>query len=145
MEFDQVAQRVRASFASQSLMMSVGASLQEVAPGRVVIAADVTPGFTQQHGVAHGGLVFALGDSAAGYAALTVMEGAGEVMTAEMKVNFLAPAAGQLVAEGRVIRAGRRLVVVAADVFAQADGARVAVAALMGTMVPVQPRAASAS
>lgn len=133
-----VERRVRDSFACQSMMTTMGATVVSVEPGRVVLAAPIGDGFRQQQGFAHGGMVFALGDSAAGYAALTVIAPDAEVMTVEMKINLLAPGAGRLVAEGRVLKPGRRLVVVAADVWAEApDGRRRHVAALQGTMIPV--------
>ena len=76
---------------------------------------------------------------AAGYAALSVMAAGSEVMTVEMKINLLSPAVGdRLVAEGRVIRPGRRIVAVASDVFAEGDKGRKHVATLLGTMVPVE-------
>jgi acyl-coenzyme A thioesterase PaaI-like protein len=64
-----------------------------------------------------------------------------EVMTVEMKINLLAPAAGdRLVAAGRVIRAGRRISAVTAEVFAETAGGRDLIAILQGTMVPVTAR-----
>ena len=88
--------------------------------------------------LAHAAVTFALGDSAAGYAALSTMAPEDEVMTAEMKINLLAPAAGQrLKARGHVIKAGRRLVVVGATVEAIDGDRRRDVAVLQGTMVPV--------
>lgn len=132
-----IAAKVRASFARQSLMATFGAELIRVDAGAVEIAAPITDGVLQQHGAAHAGLSFALGDTAAGYAALTLIDGARDVMTAEMKINLLRPATGaRLVAEGRVIKAGRRLIVVQADVFAEGGPDRVHVAVLQGTMVP---------
>jgi uncharacterized protein (TIGR00369 family) len=130
--------RIRDSFARQSMMESVGAELVSVEFGKVTIASPVLAGYRQQQGFAHGGLIFTLGDSAAGYAALSVLQAGFEVMTAELKINLLAPASGRLVAEGRVLKPGRRLIVVVADVWAEDDlGARKQVAALQGTMVPV--------
>ena len=130
--------RITDSFERQSMMTSVGARLVSVEQGAVTIAAPVGDGFRQQQGVAHAGLVFALGDTAAGYAALTVMSPDVEVMTVEMKINLLAPATGRLVAEGRVVKSGRRLIIVAADMWADdGQGARKHVAMLQGTMIPV--------
>ena len=130
--------KIRASFARQSMMASLGAELASVAVGRVSITAPVLPGFRQQQGFAHAGLTFALGDTAAGYAALSVLALDAEVMSVELKINLLAPGAGRLVAEGRVLKPGRRLVVVAADVWSEdAAGIRKQVAALQGTMIPV--------
>lgn len=133
-----IAAKVRESFAAQAMMRTLGATLDSVAPGAVSIRADVTDGLTQQQGYSHAGLIFSIGDSAAGYAALTLMPPEAEVMTVEMKINLLAPGAGRLIAEGRVIRPGRRLMVVAADVWADDPKAgRRHVAMLQGTMIPV--------
>ncbi|MFA3917469.1 PaaI family thioesterase [Ruegeria hyattellae] len=133
-------QRIRDSFARQSMMKTFGACIDEVAEGRVVLSAPVLETALQQHGAAHAALSFALGDSAAGYAALTMLKPPQEVMTAEMKINLLAPARGQhLRAVGRVVKPGRRLIVVAADVYALRDDTETHIALLQGTMVPVAP------
>lgn len=125
-------QKVRASFARQGFMATLNAELIEVAQGRVTITAPITPAVSQQHGAGHAGLAFAIGDSAAGYAALTMIEGEADVMTAEMKINLLRPAIGaELRAEGKVIKAGRQLIVVQAEVFA--DGRQISL--MQGTMV----------
>lgn len=130
--------RIRESFDRQTMMQTLGAELDSVAEGRVVITAPILPTSLQQQGAGHAGLAFSIGDSAAGYSALTMMADGAEVMTVEMKINLMAPAIGdRLVAEGRVVRAGRRIVVVAADVFAEVGGARKHVAMLQGTMISV--------
>ena len=105
---------VRESFASQSMMRTLGATLVEVSPGHCIIRSSIPEGARQQHGVGHAGLTFSIGDSAAGYAALSVLPAGVEVMTVELKINLLAPASGRLVATGRVLKPGRRLIVVAA-------------------------------
>jgi len=133
--FAGYAAKVRESFARQALMTTFGAEIRALAPGRCTIAAPVTGHVTQQHGVAHAGLTFALGDSAAGYAALTLMDETIEILTVEMKINLLAPATGaDLVATGEVVRPGHRLIVVRAEV----TGKSGPVALLQGTMIPVE-------
>lgn len=132
---------VRASFAAQSMMDTLGASLDRIGPGVCRIVSTIPPGALQQHGAGHAGLTFSIGDSAAGYAALSLMPAGAEVVTAEMKINLMAPARGsRLVAEGRVLRPGRRLMTVAADVWAETGTERTHIALLTGTMVPVTPR-----
>lgn len=131
------AAEIRASFAAQGLMRTLGAGLVALDPGRAVVAAPIRAESSQQHGFAHAGLTFALGDSAAGYAALSLMPEGAEVLTVEMKINLIAPAAGdRLVATGRVVKAGRRLIVVGAEVMAEADGQARLIALLQGTMIP---------
>lgn len=133
--------RILDSFTAQSLMRSCQARITDLAPGSCVIEAPLLPGMLQQHGAGHAGVTFALGDTAAGYAALSLMPEGREVMTAEIKINLLAPAFGEtLVARGRVVKSGRRLSVVTAEVEAvAADGARKLIAVMQGTMVPVDP------
>lgn len=129
---------IRRSFAAQSMMTSFGASISELSDGRCGITAPILEGSRQQHGFGHAALTFGLGDTAAGYAALSAMPPEHEVLTAEIKINLLSPAIGdRLEAQGRVLRAGRRLVTVEANVWAITGEDRKQVAILLGTMVPV--------
>jgi uncharacterized protein (TIGR00369 family) len=122
------------------MMATFAARMVAAGDGRAVIRAPILPGTRQQHGAGHAALAFGLGDSAAGYAALSLMPEGTEVMTVEMKINLLAPALGEaLEAVGEVVRAGRRLTVVRAEVVAIAGHSRKTVALLQGTMIPVAP------
>ena len=122
------------------MMTTLGATLDSVEPGKVVISSPILPGSLQQHGAAHAALTFAIGDSAAGYAALSLLPEDQEVMTAEIKINLLAPGVGdRLRATGRVTKPGRRLVVVTSEVHAITGGEEKLIAILQGTMVPVTP------
>ncbi len=131
-------EKVRKSFAAQTMMATLGAKLTHIAKGKNEIQAPILPGCRQQHGVAHDGLTFAIGDSAAGYAALSIMPHDHEVMTTEMKIHLLAPGQGDLlIARGRVIKPGRRLVIVQADVYSRTGSDEVHVAMMTGTMIPL--------
>ena len=133
-----IEEKVRKSFGKQSMMQTIGATMDSVESGKVVISAPILEGFRQQQDLGHGGLVFSLGDTAAGFAALSVMAMDQEVLTVEVKINLLAPAEGRLTATGRVIKSGKRLVIVAAEVEAiNDDGEHTPVAVLQGTMIPV--------
>lgn len=119
-------------------MGTLGAEITQIAPGEVTITAPIRPETGQQQGFAHAGLTFSIADSAAGYAALTLMSDEAEVVTAEIKINLLRPGTGtHLKAIGRVLKPGRRLVVVAADVYAIDGETRRHIATATGTMVPV--------
>ncbi|RYH09511.1 PaaI family thioesterase [Tropicimonas sp. IMCC6043] len=134
---EPIAEKIRTSFGRQSLMRTLGAELGALTPGRVEIVAPILPGARQQNGYGHAGLTFSIGDSAAGYAALTLMPVEADVLSVEMKINLLAPAEGaRLVAIGHVIKPGRRLFVVGAEVFAERAGG-LKVAQIQGTMIPV--------
>lgn len=135
---DDLTHRITSSFDKQTMMQTLGAKIYTVEQGRVVITAPILEGSKQQQGAAHAALTFAIGDSAAGYAALTCIPPEQEVMTAEIKINLLAPGVGDhLRATGRVIKPGRRLVIVSSEVHAIVDGQEKLIAILQGTMVPV--------
>ena len=131
-----VIDKIKASFARQSFMTTLGAALDHIGKGSVSIRAPMSDHILQQHGFAHAGVAFSMGDSAAGYAALTFMPAEAEVLTTEMKINLLAPASGDvIIAKGRVIKAGRRLTIVGADVFARTGDQEKHIAILQGTMI----------
>ena len=117
-------------------MAWIGAELTAVAPGRCEIRLPFKLDLTQQHGFVHGGIVGAIGDTAAGYAAHTLMPRDSSVLTVEYKMNLMAPAAGEfLIARGEVLRAGRTLVVARADVFAVSSGRETPCASLLQTLM----------
>ena len=109
--------RIHQSFLRQGMMQQLGARLDRVAPGEVDIALPYSDRVTQQQGGFHGGAMGALADIAGGYAALTVAPEGMEVTTVEYKINFLAAfQGGELRARGRVVRAGKRLIITTAEV-----------------------------
>lgn len=127
-------EKVRASFARQGLMDTLGGRLVLIEPGRVQIELPYSERLTQQHGYFHAAAVAAIADNAGGYAALTLMTPDEEVVAAEFKVNLLRPAVGsRLVADASVIRAGRFLVVSQVTVSAFANDAPVPVAMMLQT------------
>lgn len=132
--------RVRASFARQRLMATLGAEMTAVRPGEVELTLPYRADLTQQHGYLHAATVTAIADSACGYAANTLMAAGWNVLSVEFKVNFLAPALGeQFVATGRVLRPGRTLTVCAAEVWAEQPAERKLVAVMQATMMALEP------
>lgn len=130
--------RIQASFDQQPMMHTLGARLAHVGHGETVIEAPILPGSRQQQGHGHAALTFAIGDTAAGYASLTMMPDDNEVVTAEIKINLISPARGDLlIAKGKVIKPGRKLFIVTSEVYARTGDQEKLVAILQGTMVPV--------
>lgn len=130
--------RVRDSFNRQQMMHTIGAEMKDVAPGHVTIRMPCIEKIGQQHGFVHGGAVATIADSACGYAALSLMPPGVGVLTAEFKINFLAPSTGdELLAIGRVEKPGRNLMVCSGEVVAVKNGARRKVALIVATMMVV--------
>jgi uncharacterized protein (TIGR00369 family) len=130
------AARVRDSFARQAAMRLIGAQLTDVTPGRCTIELPMRADLTQQHGFVHGGVIGMIADSAGGYSAFTLMPATASVLTVEYKINMLAPARGEkFIARGEVLKPGKTLTIVRADVFALADGRETCVAATQQTLM----------
>ena len=136
------AERVRDSFQRQKSMAWIGAELAHLAPGYCEIRLPHKPELTQQHGYIHGGIIGTIGDSAAGYAAYTLMPRDSSVLTIEYKMNLMAPGDGEiLIARGEVVRAGRTLVVARADVYAVKAGTETHCASLLQTLMTMHGKA----
>lgn len=133
--------RVRASFGRQAAMGTIGASLAQIGPGRVVIELPYSPALTQQHGFLHAGMIATALDSACGYAAFTLMPQDAAVLTIEYKINLLAPGKGRLFRmEGTVVKPGRTITVVDGRAWAVDEGREKLIATMTATEMSVVGR-----
>jgi uncharacterized protein (TIGR00369 family) len=133
-----VEQRVRGSFGRQPFMATIGARLAVIDDGHVEIVLPFSDALTQQHGFIHAGAVTTIVDTACGFAALTKMPDNAAVLTTEFKLNLLSPAKGErLRAVGKVVRAGKTLMVCLGEVFAEEGGKSKQVALMTATMMAV--------
>ena len=124
------------SFDKQSAMQLIRATLPVIEHGRTEIHVPHWDGIEQQHGYVHGGVVGMIADSAAGYAAMTVVPASASVLSVEYKLNFVAPADGEkLIAHGQVVRPGKTLIVTRAEVFAIKDGLETLCALMQQTIM----------
>ena len=130
------AERVRASFDKQNAMELIQATMPLIEHGMTEIHLPHWAGVEQQHGFVHGGVVGMIADSAAGYAAMTMVLATDSVLTVEYKMNLVAPADGDhLIARGKVVRAGRTLLVTQAEVCAVKDGRETLCALMQQTIM----------
>jgi acyl-coenzyme A thioesterase PaaI-like protein len=80
--------RVKDAFGRQGFLRHIDARVEEIAPGRCVIAADFRSELAQQNGFFHGGLLGTIADAAGAGAAATLIEAQQWLLTAEYKINF---------------------------------------------------------
>jgi uncharacterized protein (TIGR00369 family) len=136
------ADRVRASFARQRAMHTLGVEITRIAAGEIELAMPYGAAFTQQHGFIHAGIVATVLDSACGYAAFSLMPADAAVLTVEFKTNLLAPAKGErFLFRAQVVKPGRTLTVCDGRAFAVDDGAGERLVATMnGTLMALFDR-----
>jgi uncharacterized protein (TIGR00369 family) len=136
------AERVRASFARQRMMHTLGVEIARIAPGEIELAMPYGAAFTQQHGFIHAGIVATVLDSACGYAAFSLMPADAAVLTVEFKTNLLAPAKGErFLFRAHVVKPGRTLTVSDGRAFAiDSGGDERLVASMNGTLMAIYDR-----
>ena len=131
-----LADEIKQSFAKQTIMGLIGAELTRIEPGVIEITLPYRADLAQQHGYLHAGIVTTIADSACGYAAYSLMPPNSEVLSVEFKVNLLRPAKGETFsAVAEVVKSGKTLTVVRADVFGIEQERRELVATMLGTMI----------
>lgn len=109
--------RAREAFALVPYAKLLGLELGEVGRGMASIHLEVREELKQNQGVIHGGAVASLIDTAAAFAVLTQLEINERVTTTDLTIHYLRPAnSGRLTARARIVRTGRRLVVLSVEV-----------------------------
>ena len=140
-EFAPIETRIRDSVGRQGFMTHVGAELSELARGTCTLQVERRPELLQQNGLFHGGVTAFLVDNATTIAAAASRGQAA--LTAEYKLNLLSPALGErLICRARVIKPGRQVAVVAADVFCLVDGVEKHTATALASIAMLDDRAA---
>ena len=134
---NQLLHRIENEIKRQSYACLLGLKVEEAEEGRVVISCQKRPDFLQQTGLLHGGVTGALCEAAAGYAALTVLPEGQSLIGVEYKINLLrAITEDKAVAEAKILKLGRQLVVVEVEAF-NAGSSKIA-AKMIFTGIPTQ-------
>jgi uncharacterized protein (TIGR00369 family) len=138
-DFAAIERLIRENVGRQGFMRLVGAELSELARGACTIEVERRPELLQQHGFFHGAVTAFLVDNATTIAAATSR--GQPALTAEYKLNLLSPATGErLICRARVIKPGRQVAVVAADVFSLSDGVEKHTATALASIAMLQER-----
>lgn len=128
--------KVRTSFLRQATTRSLELEILDINPGEITISMPFNASFTQPHGFMHGGIISTALDCACGFASYSLVNSEDEIVTAEMKTCFIAPASGRsFIFEGKVIKPGKTLFYVQAEAFSLNDQAeKTLVATMSATM-----------
>jgi len=141
-DYKEVREKVTESFLKQSIMSTLGATIESIEPGEVIIKLPFKEGLSQQDGFIHAGIITTIVDSACGYAAMTLMPEDARVLTIEFKSNFASPAIGDaFIATGKVVKPGRNIMITSGEVHAHInDETKTKLVSLMqATMMVIRP------
>ena len=96
----------------------LGIELDDISSGTATLGLDVREQLTQNHGIVHGGAIASLIDTATAFAIISLLAPREKVTTVDLSISYLQPLSeGRVKAIAKVLRAGRRLFVVSAEVF----------------------------
>jgi uncharacterized protein (TIGR00369 family) len=110
--------KVEKVFAAAPFVSDLRMRLVEVGSDWLEAELPIAPRLRQQHGFVHAGVLTTLADHTAGGCASIVVDEAQSVLTADFSMHLLRPAAGDLLrCRASVVKSGRRLIVVQADVW----------------------------
>ena len=114
------AQRQRIAKALETVPFAklLGLKLESVEPGHAVLSMPVREEFKQNHGVVHGGAIASLLDSATAFAIIPLLAEDERTTTVDLTIHYLRPLLeGTARASARVVRAGRRVITVSAELY----------------------------
>ena len=110
--------RIQKAITTVPFARLLGLELEDIASGTATLAVNVRKELTQNQGVVHGGAIASLIDTATAFSILSLLAPREKVTTVDLAISYLRPATGgRLRAVAKVVRAGRRLFVVSAEVF----------------------------
>ncbi|MDT4967148.1 MAG: hypothetical protein QOJ64_1885 [Acidobacteriota bacterium] len=112
--------RIREIFDTIPYIKHLGIQLGEIKRGTATLHLEISDDLKRNNGVVHGGAVASLVDTAAAFAIMTTLEPGETTTTIDLTIHFLRPIRGRAVADARVVRAGRRVSVIAIEVVDEA-------------------------
>jgi uncharacterized protein (TIGR00369 family) len=123
---------------SRGFIGDVGYRVQEYRRGYLESRLQVLDRHRQQDHYIHAGVLAAMADHTAGYAAFSLVDEMHRILTIEFKINFLQPAYGQgLICKSRILREGGRVLVGESEVFDQRSAGEVLAAKALVTLISV--------
>src|SRR6185295_9429951 len=96
----------------------LGIEVESIEAGHAVLSMKIRDDLKQNHGIAHGGSIAALIDSAMALAIMPMLAENERTTTVDLTIHYMRPLTeGTARASARVVRAGRRIITVSAELF----------------------------
>jgi len=96
----------------------LGIEVDSVEPGHAVLSMKLRDDLMRNNAIAHGGAIATLIDSAMAIAIMALLDENERTVTVDLTIHYLRPISeGTARASARVVRAGRRVITVSAELF----------------------------
>lgn len=111
-------ERAAASIERNRFARLIGMKLIDLQPSAATVQIEMRDELRQPHGILHGGVTATLIDTAMAYAVITCLTETEKASTVDLTVHYLRPhSEGAFACTAKVVRAGRKVLTVSADVF----------------------------
>ncbi|MFZ0063254.1 MAG: PaaI family thioesterase [Pyrinomonadaceae bacterium] len=128
-------ERISRALDSVPFASFLGIELDEIDTGVATLSLEIKPELKQNHGVVHGGAIASLIDSATAFAIISLLPPDEHATTVDLTISYLRPLTkGRARAVARVVRSGKRIIVVSAELF---DDARTLAATALSTYIKI--------
>jgi acyl-CoA thioesterase len=115
---DEQRRRVEAAREGVPFLKLLGIEIESVAPGTATLSVAVREELMRNDRIVHGGVMASLIDSAFAFAIIPILSDGERTVTVDMTIHYLRPlSSGVAKATARIVRAGRRVITVSAELF----------------------------
>jgi uncharacterized protein (TIGR00369 family) len=109
----------------------IGLELEAIEPSQAVMSLRIRDELKQNNGLVHGGAIASLIDTTTAFAIIPLLAENERATTIDLTISYLRPlTTGRAIATARVLRAGRRVIAVSAEV---SDEAKTLMATALST------------
>ena len=119
---DEQRRRLERARAGVPFLKLLGIEVESAAPGTATLVLPVREELMRNDGIIHGGAMASLIDSAFAFAIIPILSDGERTVTVDLTIHYLRPvSSGAAKAVARVVRAGRRVITVSAELFDEND------------------------
>lgn len=115
-------EKAREGFGKVPFVKLLGMELVDISFGAARLKLTMRDKLRQPYGVLHGGATASLIDTAMAFAIISCLPEAERATTVDLTVHYLRPVVeGEIICTAKVVRAGRRILTVSAEVFSKEE------------------------
>jgi len=115
---DEQRRRIEHAREAVPFLKLLGIEVESVGQGTATLVVHMREELMRNDGIVHGGVMASLIDSAFAFAIIPLLDEGERTVTVDMTIHYLRPVSdGAAKAVARVVRAGRRVITVSAELF----------------------------
>ena len=115
---DEQRRKAEAARAGVPFLKHLGIEVESIGPGTATLLLPVRAELMRNDGIIHGGAIASVIDSAFAFAIIPMLADNERTVTVDLTIHYMRPLGGGTArATARIVRAGRRVITVSAELF----------------------------